>query len=115
MPDFTDMRDDIEPVKDAPIAPAHGIAALALSMAMKWHDMGLVKDGVLYQQYKMEGKNIGTLHLDMVFDTAVKMEAHLLGSSERIAKLIVDAIQIETYDDEETAEPTAEHPSAEGK
>lgn len=85
---------------NSPIAPAHGIAAIALSMAMKYHDMGMIKDGALYQQYKLEGRNITTLGLAEVFETAIRIEAHLLGSSDRIAKLIVDALEVEVIDDE---------------
>ncbi len=85
-----------------PVAPAHGIAAIALSMAMKYHDISTVKDGALYQQYKLEGKNLLPLHLDMVFETAIKIEEHLLGSSERIAKLIVDAIVADENKPDET-------------
>jgi|ERR1051325_3771095 hypothetical protein len=92
----------LEPLKDAPIAPAHGIAALALNMALKYHDMGMIKDGALYQQYKLEGRNIETIHLEMVFETAIKMEAFLLGASERIAKIVVDAIEIAVTEDEST-------------
>lgn len=83
---------ELESIKDTSVAPAHGIAAIALSMAIKYHDITTVQDGELYQQYKLEGKNLVPLHLDMVFETAIKMEAYLLGASERIAKLIVDAI-----------------------
>lgn len=83
--------DGLEPLKDTPLAPAHGVAAIALNMALKYHDIAMVKDGVLYQQYKLEGKNFRPLHLDMVFDTAIRMERYLLGASERIAKIIVDA------------------------
>lgn len=82
----------LEPLKDTPIPTAQGIAAIALHMALKYHDLQMVKDGALYQQYKLEGKNITPLHLDMVFETATKFEAHLLGASERIAKLVIDAI-----------------------
>jgi hypothetical protein len=89
----------LEPLKDTPIAPAHGIAALALNMALKYHDIGMVKDGALYQQYKLEGRNFETLHLDMVFETAIKMEAYLLGSSDRIAKIVVDAIEFGVAED----------------
>jgi hypothetical protein len=100
----TDLREDhpfkdLEPIKETPVAPATGIAALALNMAMKWHDMGTVKDGALYQQYKLEGRNIETLHLEHVFETAIKMEAFLLGASERIAKLVVDALTIKVDED----------------
>lgn len=84
---------------DTPVAPAHGIASIALSMAMKYHDIQMVKDGALYQQYKLEGKNITPLHLDHVFETAILIEAHLLGSSDRIAKLIVDALDVRLEDD----------------
>lgn len=79
---------------DAPIAPAHGIAAIALSLAVKYHDIGTVQDGALYQQYKLEGKNMIPLHLDHVFETAMKMEAWLLASSQRIAKIVVDALEV---------------------
>lgn len=89
-------------IGDAPIAPAHGIAALALDMAIKYHDIHMVKDGALYQQYKLEGKNMKPLHLDMVFETAIKIEAHLLGASERIAKVIVDALEVAAEDKSST-------------
>ena len=89
---------------DTPVAPAHGIAAIALSMAMKFHDINTVQDGTLYQQYKLEGKNMRPLHLDMVFETAMKMEAFLLGASDRIAKLIVDALEIRVDEEEAKAE-----------
>jgi hypothetical protein len=95
---MTDDFKELEPLKDTPIAPAHGIAAIALNMALKYHDISTVQDGTLYQQYKLEGKNLPPLHLDMVFDTAMKMEAFLLGASERIAKLVVDAITEGTDD-----------------
>ncbi len=85
---------------NAPVAPAHGIAALALSMALKYHDIATIQDGTMYQQYKMEGRNIEALHLDMVFETAMRMEAYLLGASERIAKMVVDAITFKVGDDE---------------
>jgi hypothetical protein len=94
---------------DQPVAPAHGIAALALSMAMKFHDIMTVHDGTLYQQYKMEGKNLTPLHLDMVFETAIQIERHLLGSSDRIAKLVVDAIEFKIEDDEPKNEEPQSH------
>ena len=84
-----------------PVAPAHGIAAIALSMAMKFHDITTVQDGTLYQQYKLEGKNMMPLHLDMVFETAIQIERHLLGASERIAKIVVDALKSGIEADEE--------------
>ena len=92
-----------------PVAPAPGIAALALDMAMKYHDMTVVKDGALYQQYKLEGKNIRELHLDVVFETAIKIEAFLLSASDRIAKLVVDAIEFAVEDETDakaSGEPT---------
>lgn len=86
-------------MKDAPVATSHGIAAIALNLALQYHNINTVQDGTLYQQYKLEGRNMQTLHLDHVFETAIKMEAHLLGSSDRIAKLVVDAIAISVEDD----------------
>jgi len=94
----------LEPaMKDAPVAPAHGIAAIALTMALKYHDINTVHDGTLYQQYKLEGRNLQTLHLDAVFETAIRIEEHLLASSNRIAKIVVDAIEFAI--DEDSSEP----------
>lgn len=90
-----------EHLKDTPVAPAHGIAAIALSMAVKYHDIATVQDGTLYQQYKLEGRNLRELHLDHIFETAIKMEAFLLGASERIAKIVVDAIEMAVEEDEQ--------------
>ena len=94
-----DAFKELAPMGDAPVAPAHVVASIALNMAMKYHDTCMVKDGALYQQYKLEGKNMVPLHLDMVFADAVKIEAWLLGSSGRIAKLIVDALEVNTEDE----------------
>lgn len=94
---------ELAPIGDVKVAPAHGIAAIALNMAMKYHDIGTVQDGALYQHYKLEGRNMVPLHIDMVFETAIKIEAHLMGSSRRIADLIVNALEIEVADDEVAA------------
>jgi hypothetical protein len=103
-PDAADPFRVLDPIKDAPVAPAHGIAAVALSLALKYHDINTIKDGALYQQYKLEGRNLRDLHLDLVFETAIKMEAFLLASSERIAKIVVDAIAESVAEDEPPAE-----------
>lgn len=79
-------------LKDTPVAPANAVAAIALDMAMRYHQINTVSDGVLYQQYKMEGRNMETLNLDMVFETAIRIEQHLLAANERVAKIVVDAI-----------------------
>lgn len=92
----------LEPIADKPLAPAHAIAAMALNMAIKYHDMSIVKDGAMYQQYKLEGKNLTPLQLDMVFETAIQMEKFLLGASERIAKIVVDALEDSIRDEPNT-------------
>lgn len=102
---------DLEPIKDVKIAPAHGVAALALNFALKYHDITTVQDGTLYQQYKLEGKNFRELHLDVVFETAMRIEMHLMASSERIAGLLIDAITSAPMDDDD---PTLAQPPAEG-
>jgi hypothetical protein len=94
----------LEPIMSTPVAPAQGIAALALNLALKYHDMSMVKDGQLYQQYKLEGRNIREIDLDVVFETAMKMEAFLLGASERIAQIVVDAINDGSAESEAKAE-----------
>lgn len=88
----------LEPVGDAPIATAPGIAAIALNMAIQYHKINTVQ--TLYQQYKLEGRNIRELHLNGVFETAIKMEMYLIGASDRIAKLIVDALEIKIEEDD---------------
>lgn len=89
-------NDGLEPVLehagDTRLSPAHGVAAIALSLAMKYHDISTIQDGTLYQQYKLEGKNMTPLHIDMVFDTAMKIEQHLMASSDRIANMLIEAI-----------------------
>ena len=94
-----DFKELAKTLGNAPVAPAHGIAAIALSMSMKYHDIATVQDGTLYQQYKLEGKNMIPLHLDMVFETAERMEMWLLGASDRIAKIVVEAIEFGVEDD----------------
>lgn len=84
--------DDLRPVGDVPVTPAVGVAALALNFALKYYGISTVQDGALYQQYKLEGRNMRELHLDMVFETALQMEAYMLGASERIAKMVVEAV-----------------------
>lgn len=98
------MNDDdpleaLNPIKETPVAPAVGVAALALNFALKYHGINTVQDGTLYQQYKLEGRNMRDLQLADVFETAILMEMHLLGSSERIAKLVVDAIEFAVEDE----------------
>ncbi len=93
------LQEVAKSIPDTPVAPAHGIAAIALNMALKYHQMTMIPDGLTYQQYKMEGRNIREIGLVDVFETAMKMEGFLLGASERIAKIVVDAIQFSVEDD----------------
>ena len=65
--DPKEMAKELGPAADARIGPAVGVASIALNMAMKYHDINTVQDGALYQQYKLEGKNMRPLHFDMVF------------------------------------------------
>jgi hypothetical protein len=116
--DSTDNpRDILKPLDEsmphAPIAPAHTIAGLALTLALKYHDIGTVQDGTLYQQYKLEGKNLQPLHLDHVFETAIRMEAHLIASEKRIAALIIDALEVMVEEDEK-GDDKAPMPEGEG-
>ena len=99
-----DMQQALEPIKHTPVAPATGIAALALNFALKYHDINTVQDGALYQQYKLEGKNMHALHLDHVFETAIRMEQHLMAGSERIANMVVDAIADGLSEEQATTE-----------
>jgi plasmid maintenance system antidote protein VapI len=79
-------------VENAPMSPAVGVAAVALSLAIKQVDSTLVKDGVLYQQYKMEGKNIKAIGLEDVFETAIAFERHLMSAPNRLSDMILDGL-----------------------
>lgn len=92
-----EMRRDLATLQehlpeDTLIPSAVGIGAIALNMAMKYHDFTIIKDGMMYQQKKLEGANIVPLHLDMVFETAIRIEQHLLGTSSRIATAVQDVL-----------------------
>lgn len=82
----------LEPLGDAPMPPALAVGAIALNMAMKYHDISIIKDGAMYQQYKLEGRNIVPIHLDMVFETAILIEKHLMSTSNRLSEMVFDAV-----------------------
>jgi hypothetical protein len=105
-PEFNAL--EIKEIKDVPIAPGHAIGAIALNMALKYHDITVVKDGQLYQQYKLEGRNMTNLHLDMVFETAIQIERHLIGASDRIAGLLVEVLVEMPTEDESGGEDAPE-------
>jgi hypothetical protein len=74
------------------IPPSVGIGAIALNMALKYCDINTVQDGTLYQQYKLEGRNMHNLHLAEVFDVAIQIERHLVRTEERILQITLDII-----------------------
>lgn len=77
--------------KGAQLGPMMGVAAIALNMAMKYHDFATVQDGALYQQFKLEGRNMSTINLEEVLRTATIIEKHLIDANGRVAKLFVAA------------------------
>lgn len=89
---------DLPGLSEVSLAPAHGIAALALNFALKFWDIATVQDGTLYQQYKLEGRNMKPIELTDVLDVARRIEVHMLSSSQRIAGLVIDAIAYEDRD-----------------
>lgn len=102
----------IEGAEDVRIAPAMGVAMIALNMALKYHDINTVQEGALYQQYRLEGKNMVGLHLDHVFETARHIERHLLTSSHEIAEMMVTGLlgALEGLGDEDNATPQEDAP-----
>lgn len=100
---------ELGPAANAEIGPMIGVASIALNMAMKYHDINTVHDGALYQQYKLEGKNLPPLHLDMVFETAIQIERHLVGGNKRVTALLLNELdKIVSEDGNET--PNRETP-----
>lgn len=102
----SEFAKELGPAGDAPIGPMVGVASIALNMAMKYHDINTVQDGALYQQYKLEGRNMRTLHLDMVFETAIQIERHLLRANKRVALAMMDTLLGPA--EEDGAEPAPE-------
>lgn len=110
--DPKEMAKELGPAADAPVGPCIGVAAIALNMAMKYHDFSTIQDGALYQQYKLEGRNIQTIHLDHVLETAMRIEQHLIQANKRVADLLilsladlVDADEAASGSPQETPEP----------
>lgn len=97
------------PLADTPVTQPIGIAAIALQMALQFHDTTIIKDGAMYQQYKLEGKNIRPLMMDAVFETAIQIEKHLLASEDRIALLVAHVIDA-ALDDETITGPQPPEP-----
>lgn len=96
-------------VKSAPVGPLVGLSSIALTMAMKYHDINTVQDGTLYQQYKLEGKNLHGLHIEEVLDTAERIERWLVGSPERVGKLMIQMLEHADIapDEDDTNEPSS--------
>jgi hypothetical protein len=90
--DPRDIAKELGPAADAQIGAFMAVASIALNMATKYHDINTVQDGTLYQQYKIEGRNIQELHLDMVFETAIRIEEHLVKAHERISGLLLSVL-----------------------
>jgi len=89
---------ELGPAADAPIGPFVGVASIALNLAMKYHDISTVQDGALYQQYKLEGRNMQALHIDIVFETAMQIEKHLLAANRRVVDALI-ATMVEVADE----------------
>lgn len=83
----------LQAIGDTKVPMAQGIAGLALTLAMKYHDITTVQDGTLYQQYKLEGVNMSPLHIDVVFETAIKIEGHLLRADGRLSDILMEEMK----------------------
>ena len=104
--DPKELAKELGPAADAQIGPYVGVATIALNMAVKYHDINTVQDGALYQQYKLEGRSMPTLHLNMVFETAMQIEKHLVGANKRVTELLI-ATLVEMDDGGNNDEPPA--------
>jgi hypothetical protein len=103
------LAEELGEAANAPIGPNIGVASIALNMALKYHDINTVQDGQLYQQYKLEGRNMQNLHLDHVFDTAVRIEAHLIGAHRRVTALLLNAMEdLDVMEAEAKGQPAQE-------
>lgn len=83
---------DLPALHDAPVSPALAVGSVALSLALQWFDISVVKDGAMYQQLKLEGKKIEGVDLTNVLEVAKQFELHLMGTSDRLANLVIEAV-----------------------
>lgn len=91
--DPRELAKELGPAATEKIGPMVGIATIALNMAMKYHDISTIQDGALYQQYKLEGRNVREIELADVFETAIQIERHLLEANERVTKALILACE----------------------
>lgn len=64
---------------DGPLPTEIQVRSIALTIAQRHTGDTVVKDGVMYQQYKMEGKNLKPLSYDDVLKAAIVFERYLWG------------------------------------
>lgn len=106
-----DMAEVLPPDTKLSMSPATAIAALGLSMSLKFHDINTVQDGTLYQQFKLEGKNLRGLHINDVLDLAKVLEQHILSAPSRMTDRIMESLMdsfADAADDDSTVEGTAD-------
>lgn len=105
--DFKEVGEHI----NAPMLPQHGVAALAMNMSLKYWDINTITDGALYQQLKLEGRNIGFgVHLDSVIDVAKRIELHILNAPNRLSQEVYAQLTAEFFEDVESALSGEEEP-----
>lgn len=78
-------------VANAPLFldPAQSVRTLALTMAVKYHGDTIIKDGGMYQQLRMEQKDIQPTHVNVVLKTAIEFERYLRGDyAEMVDQLV---------------------------
>lgn len=85
------MNDELSPVteivkaEDIDLTLDQKVRAMALTLAVKYHADTVIKDGAMYQQYKLEGRNMRTLNTDMVLETAIVYEAFIREGKVRVS------------------------------
>lgn len=99
-------------LKEVALSTPHAISSLAMNFAMKFHDINTVQEGALYQQMKLEGKNLSPLFLEYVFETAARIELWLMRSPNRLSEALLnefaDAVEAVLEEDALAPEPGEE-------
>lgn len=83
---------ELDGAGDAPVSVSTGISALAMNFAMKWFDMRTIKDGVLYQQKKMEGTNFEYYGMPELFHVARQFEDWIVKAPNRLSTIVWDEV-----------------------
>lgn len=88
------------------LTPDQKLRSMALMLSISFHKDTVIKDAGMYQQYKMEGRNMSPLDDETVIKTALRYETFIRcgESPERMALITQVADELDDFIADEGAE-----------